>query len=190
MEPVELVAQVFDLVRELFVRVKLAGAVEQGLGVFLVVRIRQTALHRAHRLAGFVVVECNALGAQSRIDDVDVVALADRLVRALGLAGTAVDALFCDVGGHTAQSSCLTPSVVALHEHVSDVLCLVPDLDSSSSSVVYPTDPKKLPRIYISKLNAAITGSRSEHRHHACQPVVLRCIYFWRVTLKLNADIR
>src|SRR6185503_600723 len=58
------------------------------------------ALDRTHGLAGFVIVEADALGAELRIDHIDVFALADRLVGALGLAGAAVDALFGDVSRH------------------------------------------------------------------------------------------
>ena len=55
--------------------------------------IGQAALDRAHGLAGLVVVEADALGAELGVDHVDLVALADRLVRALGLARAAVDAI-------------------------------------------------------------------------------------------------
>src|SRR5262249_11905683 len=67
---------------------------------FDVVRIRQAALNRADRLAGLVIVEPDALGAEFGVDDVDFFALADRLVRALGLARAAVDAVGSDVGRH------------------------------------------------------------------------------------------
>jgi hypothetical protein len=40
------------------------------------------------------------LGAEVGIDDVDIVAFADRFIGALGLAGAAVDALFDDDHGH------------------------------------------------------------------------------------------
>src|SRR5262245_876389 len=86
--------------RELLVGVQLAGAVEERLLALHVVRIGDAALDGADRLAGLVVVESDALRAEVRIDDVDVLTLRDRLVRALGLAGAAVDALLGDHRGH------------------------------------------------------------------------------------------
>ena len=65
-----------------------------------VLGVGQAALDRAHSLTSFVIVEPDALGAEVRIDDVDFVALADGLVRALRLAGTAVDAVVGDVRRH------------------------------------------------------------------------------------------
>src|SRR5687768_12996980 len=82
--------------RELLVGVQLLGAIEERDLGLLVARIGQAALDGTHGLAGLVVMEADALGAQRRIDHVDVVALGDRLVRALRLAGAAVDALFGD----------------------------------------------------------------------------------------------
>src|SRR5262245_49674461 len=70
--------------------------------------VREAALQGADGLAGFVIVEADALGAELRIDDVDLVALADRLVRTLGLAGAAVDAVFRDVRCH---GECRPPAV-------------------------------------------------------------------------------
>ena len=89
---------------ELLVRVQLLGAAEEVLFGFDVVRIGDAALDRAHRLARLVVVEADALGAQVRIDHVDVVALGDRLVGALRLAGAAVDALLGNHRGHLRSS--------------------------------------------------------------------------------------
>src|SRR5437879_256837 len=68
------------------VRVQAHGAVDEELLFFGVLRVRQTALDRAHRLTRLVIVEADALGAELGIDHVDFVALADRFVRALGLA--------------------------------------------------------------------------------------------------------
>src|SRR5437588_10286433 len=56
------------------------------------VRIRDAAVHRAHRRARLLLVEADALGAQLRIDHEDVLALADRLIGALRHTGAAVDA--------------------------------------------------------------------------------------------------
>src|SRR6185437_840270 len=92
------------LVAERLVGVERLGARDERLLGLLVVRIREAALDGADRLAGLVIVKSHALGAELRIDDVDVVALADRLVRALGLASPAVDAFFGDVSGHRSQS--------------------------------------------------------------------------------------
>src|SRR5258708_36681225 len=64
------------------------------------VGVRQAAHHTADRLTRFVIVKANALGTQFRIDDVDLVTLANRLVGALGLAGSAIDAVGRDVRGH------------------------------------------------------------------------------------------
>ena len=61
------------------------------------VRIGNAALDRAYRLAGLVVVEPDALGAELGVDDVNLVTLADGFVGALGLAGPAVDAVGRDV---------------------------------------------------------------------------------------------
>lgn len=69
------------------------GALDQHGLLLDVLRIRQAALDRADGLAGLMVVKANALRTELRIDHVDLVAFADRFVRALGLACSAVDAI-------------------------------------------------------------------------------------------------
>src|SRR4029453_4773002 len=90
---------------ERLVRVKLASTLEQHLFALDVVRIRHTALDRAHCLTGLVIVKPDALGTEVRVDNVDVVAFRDRFVRALWLAGAAVDALLGDHRGHGREFS-------------------------------------------------------------------------------------
>ena len=79
---------------------EIEGALDEHLLVLHVVRIREATLDRTHRLAGLVIIEPDALGAELGIDDVDLLTLADRLVRALRLASAAVDAVCGDVGRH------------------------------------------------------------------------------------------
>src|SRR6266496_976543 len=67
-------------------------------------RIRDAAVDRAHRGAGLLVMEAHALRAELGVDDVDVFALADGAVRALGLAGAAVDAFLGDRRRHRSSS--------------------------------------------------------------------------------------
>src|SRR5262245_16488632 len=62
---------------------------DQGIFVLAVVGIRQATLDGTYGLASLVIVEAHTLRAELRVDHVDVVALADRVVRALGLASTA-----------------------------------------------------------------------------------------------------
>ncbi len=81
-------------------------------------RIGKTTLDRTHSLTSLVVEETHALGAEVGVDHVDIVALADGLVRALGLACTAVDAIAGDVGRHMRASMgrpmrCVKGSVAA-----------------------------------------------------------------------------
>src|SRR5205823_14165823 len=64
-------------------------------------RIDNTAVDRADRGASFLVVEAYALGAEGRVDDVDVLTLRDGLIWTLGLAGSAVDALLGDDRRHS-----------------------------------------------------------------------------------------
>src|SRR5579864_6380093 len=68
-------------------------ALEEHQLVFAVVRVRQAALHRTDGLTCLVIVEADTFRAELRVDDVDLVALTDGLVRALGLAGAAIDAV-------------------------------------------------------------------------------------------------
>src|SRR6185312_16861379 len=80
--------------------VQLQRALDQHGLVLTMLRVGQAALYRADRLTGFVIVETHALRAELRVDDVDLVPFADRLVRALRLASAAVDAVRGDVGAH------------------------------------------------------------------------------------------
>jgi hypothetical protein len=73
---------------------------EQGLG-FGMARIGQATLDRAHGLTRFMIVEANALGAEVRIDYVDLVAFADRLIRTFGFASATVDAVGGDMRCHS-----------------------------------------------------------------------------------------
>src|SRR3990172_6477132 len=63
--------------REALVRVNRREASVELLLLLDVVRIRDAAVYRAHRVARFLVVEPDALGAEGWVDDVDVLALAD-----------------------------------------------------------------------------------------------------------------
>src|SRR5204863_8006368 len=95
-----IVVRVGATVQLRIVRMETRSALDEHLLVFDVVRIGQATLHRADRLTRLVIVEADALGAELRIDDVDLLALADRLVRAFGLASAAVDAVCGDMGRH------------------------------------------------------------------------------------------
>ena len=79
---------------------QLQSALDQGLFGLFVTRIRQAALDGANGLASLVVVKSDALRAKLRIDDVDVVALRNCAVRALGLASAAIDAVVGNARGH------------------------------------------------------------------------------------------
>jgi len=79
------------------------GAIDQHLLGLDVLGIWKAALDGAHRLTGLVIIEADALGAQVGIDDVDLVTLGDGVVRALGLAGAAVDAIVSDEGRHAVR---------------------------------------------------------------------------------------
>src|ERR1700737_931566 len=94
--------------RELLVRMQLLRALEErGLGLGDV-GVGNAAIHRAHGGAGLPVLEADAFGAELWIDHEDVLALADRLVGTLGLAGPTVDALLRDHRRHRALScACL-----------------------------------------------------------------------------------
>src|SRR5512137_120974 len=92
----------------------LVGVDRRQLGVVLLLglragRVGDAAVDRADRGAGLLVVEADALGAEVGVDDVDVIPLADRAVRALGLARTAVDALLGDDGRHGSRLSWSSP---------------------------------------------------------------------------------
>jgi hypothetical protein len=73
--------------------------------LFLASRIGEATLHGAHRLARLVVIKPDALRAELRVDDVDIIPLADGFVRALGLASAAVDAVGRDMRGHGASAT-------------------------------------------------------------------------------------
>jgi hypothetical protein len=95
-----IVVHVCALLELFIVGMEIERALDERLLVLDVIRIRQTALDGTHRLASLVVVEADALRAELGIDDVDLLALADGLVRTLGLASAAVDAVCGDVGRH------------------------------------------------------------------------------------------
>src|SRR3954463_2964539 len=75
------------------VRVEADGPREEDRFDLEVLGIGQAAFDRTHRLTRLMIVEPDTLGAEVRIDDVDPVAFGDGVVRALGLAGSAVDAV-------------------------------------------------------------------------------------------------
>ena len=86
---------------ELFVvAVERDGALNQHFLGLDVLRVGQAALHRADRLAGFVIVETHAFGAQIRIDDVNFIAFGDGVIRAFRLARSAVDTVVGDESRH------------------------------------------------------------------------------------------
>jgi len=64
------------------------------------IRVRDTGVHRADRGALRFIIESHTLCALVRINDVDLIAFTDGFVRAFRLAGSACDALFCDLIGH------------------------------------------------------------------------------------------
>ena len=73
---------------------------EEELLFLPMIRVRKAALDRADGLTRFVIIEPDAFGAELGVDDVDLVTLADGLVRALGLASAAVDAVGGNVRRH------------------------------------------------------------------------------------------
>ena len=75
-----------------------------------VVGIRHAAVDRADRGALLGLVEAHTLGAELRVDHEGLLALADRLVRALRLADAAVDALLGDHRGHASFSRAPLPA--------------------------------------------------------------------------------
>ncbi len=89
---------------ELLVGVQFLSTGKQQRFALFVLRVRQAALHRTNGLAGFVVMEPNTLGAEIGIDDVNVLALADCLVWAFGLASAAVDAFVGNESSHRGPS--------------------------------------------------------------------------------------
>src|SRR3954468_13741555 len=96
--------------------------------------VGDAAVDRAHRGAGLLVVEADALGAERRVDDEDVLALADRLVRALGLAGPAIDAFLGDDGRHfrsPVRAGFLTRRRLPIHTFFVLVNSRIPSSESS-----------------------------------------------------------
>src|SRR5262245_5968377 len=83
----------FKVVAEISLGMDRSGARDQHLFRFDIVRVSDADVDRAHRSTGFVVVEADALRAQLRVDNIDRVALRNRIVRTLGFAGAAVDAI-------------------------------------------------------------------------------------------------
>ena len=73
---------------------------DENLFGFEIVRIGDAAIDGADRRAGLIIMKTHALRAEERVDDIDRIALADRVIRALGLAGAAIDALAGNRGGH------------------------------------------------------------------------------------------
>src|SRR5260370_12857216 len=115
--------------RKRLLGVELLGGLEQDLFRFRDVRIGDAAVDRTDGRAGFLVVETDALGAEQRIDDEDVLALRDGLVGALRLAGAAVDALFGDHRRH--RVSLITRSGQPIHTALVLVNSRIPSTDNS-----------------------------------------------------------
>jgi hypothetical protein len=67
--------------------------------------IGQTAFDGTNRLTRFVIVKSDALRAEVRVDHVDLVAFADRLVGTLRFTSAAVYTIFCNVGCHGGRLS-------------------------------------------------------------------------------------
>ena len=76
---------------------KLTSSRDEHRLAFDIVGVRDTNVDRTDRGARFIVMKTDAFGAQLGIDDVNRLALRDCVIRALGLAGAAVDAV---VGNH------------------------------------------------------------------------------------------
>jgi hypothetical protein len=100
----------------------LLGTREQGVFAFLVARVGQAALHRAHCLARLVIEESDALAAASWIYQVLAIALTDGVVGALWFASAAIDAFVGNVGSHVAPFQDMNVSVVPLILKVVSVL--------------------------------------------------------------------
>jgi hypothetical protein len=84
--------------------VQLDRALDEEAFGFRMIRIGQAAFDWANRLTSLVIVKADAFGAKIRVDDVDIVSLADCVVGAFGFACPAVDAIGGDVRGHQACS--------------------------------------------------------------------------------------
>src|SRR5512145_2386867 len=70
---------------------------------FNIIGVRDTNVDRAHRGASFIVMKTDAFGAEFGIDDVNRLPLRDCVIRALGLAGAAVDAVVSNHRCHEAD---------------------------------------------------------------------------------------
>src|SRR3954471_4515102 len=90
--------------RELRLRVELLRPVVEDRLRLWDVRIGDAAVDGTDGRAGFLLVEADALGTEDRVDDEDVLTLADGAVRALWLASAAVDAFLGDHRCHVRQS--------------------------------------------------------------------------------------
>ena len=64
------------------------------------IRVRHTTLDWAHGLAGLIAMKADTFGTQFWIDDKSLITLGDRLIRALRLTGSTVDAFVSDISGH------------------------------------------------------------------------------------------
>ena len=67
---------------------------------FFVSRVRYAGLDRTHRRALRLGIESHAFGARDRIDDRDVTAGRDRVIRTLRFTGAAAIAILCNFVGH------------------------------------------------------------------------------------------
>src|SRR3989338_3241085 len=75
---------------------KSSGTSNQGCLGFDIVGIRDATVYRADGRARLVVMKTHALRAQQRVDNINLVALSDRVVSALWFTRPAVDALVSD----------------------------------------------------------------------------------------------
>jgi len=76
------------------------SASKEGRFSFAIVFIGYTGLGGANLLTSLIAIEADTLGAEVGIDDVVLISLADRLIGALRLTGSTVDAIVGDDGGH------------------------------------------------------------------------------------------
>tara|TARA_R110000851_G_scaffold15429_1_gene51019 strand:+ start:6040 stop:6288 length:249 start_codon:yes stop_codon:yes gene_type:complete len=67
---------------------------------FVAFWVEGDAVHWANLLALRLVVVAHALGAQVRVDDIDLLAWGDRIIGAFGLADVAINALVGNHQGH------------------------------------------------------------------------------------------
>lgn len=76
------------------------GTLEKSRFSLYATRVRYAAFDGTNGLAGLLFVKADAFRAKVWIDDVDVVALRDRLVGAFWFTGTAIDTVLSDSCGH------------------------------------------------------------------------------------------